>query len=439
MTQAAPDTLRFLLTAPLVQSGEGATRAIDDRVWEPMPRLRERPALLQGPIAHLESTSASLYQSRFESSPDLLRHERSPQLPPTILLFDGGHGGNALPYQVMVGRAELRRAMRNITVFLAEVEMPTDHRCENIGELEILLSLTVQAMLSFHGDLGTAGLSVGFETRWVARCLQIDGIEDLSGPPLPELWLHDSEAADSAVEVLRHDGDVLAGWGNSIILEPPDAAAPTRLAVRDGTVDAQILWNLLETIDGKLQKISLDEGIPLKAALLELEGLEEKRLTLHYAFDELDSRIQGPRRRVAEALLSTWAFRARLRTVDERFADVRSRLTISSARGKESYQSIVELLLVFIGVLAVSDVFLSAAQLAFSGGVDSVPGDASASRWLILAALREGDVDFLMIIAGLLSMIILSMLLMIRFVTGSTLRHRLRMHRARRRSDREAR
>ena len=236
------------------------------------------------------------------------------------------------------------------------------------------------------------------EIAWAHRVAMTD-----EAALLPADWLGEDPVS---VEVTTNGNDggrpivgiLSVGWGNSLATGDLDAEERVWRHTVRGLVDAQTLWRELSWISEQATHAtranSIDGGAKrseVTSFLHRLDELEAKKALHNLAFDELITVFGGPRRRAAEVALLSWGYERVHERVTQRLTDLAS---VAEKRAKTldaNYQRTVEGILFALGTVAVLEVALSLVGTAWSGAVDTVPGQGSSIP--LLSAVREVGAD----------------------------------------------
>lgn len=292
----------------------------------------------------------------------------------------------------LVADADVVRAAvcwtRTFSVLALEVDVE-DVEDERAAALEARLT-----------DIATAyATSQGIDRlAWVGRVAMVD-----DPGALPQDWLGD-DVVTVALGEEDSPAELRVSWGNSVAVGVSTVSETRWRHTVRGLVDAQSLWRELSYIAERSAEATRRtlvtqgqgrEGI--RAFLARIEDLSSQAALHNLAYDELLTAVQGARRRAALAALQTWQYAAVLGRVGHRLSDLEAIALKKSASLNARYQRTVEAILFALGTATLLELALSLVSTAWSGGVDSVPGDRADLH--VLSGVREIGADPIILFA----------------------------------------
>ena len=189
-------------------------------------------------------------------------------------------------------------------------------------------------------------------------------------------WLDNSSHEVDVVDTNGTESDaetkVHVGWGNNAIVGFDSASAISTDPVVLGMLDAQYLWLDLESLSttssevvhdvAEAEKSSRSGG--LNAKLRIIESLSNALAIHNLEYDDLLMHIQGARRAVGVALLTSWNYDDVAGRISRRLEDTARILEQNKARQDRRYQGLVEAILFGLALAAVLELVLVAITAA---------------------------------------------------------------------------
>lgn len=270
-------------------------------------------------------------------------------------------------------------------------------RSDDVAELpvdQLEETLTVAAM-----EAATA-LDTDATILWANRTHLSESETSLDG------WIMHPDRAETLPIPTADRARALVGWGNNTVFRSSEWSVAEIDAYVFGLTDAQALWARLERLsnavhDDLMALIASSRNPRTKGSYLDSARRFRVDLAFQNAmYDELITGIQGPRRLVAEGVLTSWGYETAFERVDSRICDVEGIAHNHSELLRRRYQVGVEVLLYGLGGLTIVQTALDFVGTAYSNMEDSPGGDVPAIS--VLDALRHGSVDgFLAVVMGI--------------------------------------
>lgn len=298
--------------------------------------------------------------------------------------------------------------IENRTVARLDVEVDSDSLLEeSLSHLEeTLSSLAVDTLAS-----------IGFDSSlilWVGRYGLVDALESL-----PDSWfssgLQRIDLTDTAGATGRPQSDVRVSWGNGAVIGWDSLTPDTQGEVVEGLVDAQHLWASLDSLGTESSEVArslvrLPESGRSKRKVVHvrrrISSISSAALFHNLAFDETLLTIQGHRREIVDAALKAWGYAATSARIFGRIDQLEDMASGLHQRLENRYQSVVEIVLLGLGLLTLLDFVLSLISTAFSGSVSGYPGENGG----FFEVIRASDTGTLTLLSGLLTVTILLVL-----------------------------
>ncbi|MDO4791621.1 MAG: hypothetical protein Q3999_03970 [Buchananella hordeovulneris] len=229
------------------------------------------------------------------------------------------------------------------------------------------------------------------EYRWVNRTIVVTNEESSA---VTEGWLgrgierYEYRAAHSKNNTVKYDLEI--SWGNNLItVQCQHYDNDTIFDYIKGVIDAQSIWINYSRVTEGVREIAQNmnhgefDSTKYKTLRDKLLAMSKKRSLLNLVLDEVETSLQGLRYHAVTMCLQAWnldSVKSRLATNLEILESINSQ-NHKIARSKE--QSKVDLFLLTLSILTLTQFLLTFTDLSFSGGVDAIPGQGPYSFGLM--------------------------------------------------------
>ncbi|MCB1222137.1 hypothetical protein KDL30_15865 [bacterium] len=301
----------------------------------------------------------------------------------TNLLAQVRAGVENAPARVSIRLAE---GVDPVTVEVLELNWTTTLVSGPIGSALVEIDPERISSLSV-GALETAlsrGLAEAFrqagndvDLPWVARLAIVVREEEIL-----EDWLrHRSRVR---IRALASGAQLYAGWGNSAFVTQNSSSGDLR-RLEAGFVDGQLLWSSLSHLSEDSTRLILELTNTNTASAehrARVSFLSSSLVIHRLSYDEFVLDVQGDRRETAAGLLDSWGYNTAANRLERRISDIDRVLRQRSEEADKRYKSVVERVLEILGLLTVLDVVIGLLGLAYSGSVETIPGEANPTGLL---------------------------------------------------------
>lgn len=211
--------------------------------------------------------------------------------------------------------------------------------------------------------------------------------------------------------------NITLGWGNGSIRGWEFLSESDKKQLVRGLVDAQYIWLEVSLIADDclfaIRELHTDlDGTSLRSQVRGrpqmVEGLRRRLVDHHLAMDDLLLNVQGLRQQTARVALSAWHYLDVSARTDRRVDEAMQLFSLYRQRREARFQSIVEWILLAMSLLGLAQFTTGLISTAYSGTVNSSPGEGSSLG--LLAWVRSTDADVLILVTILLTAAIVLLL-----------------------------
>lgn len=193
-------------------------------------------------------------------------------------------------------------------------------------------------------------------------------------------------------------------WGNGIVAEQILTSPTSFKQFVGGLADAQLLWAQLDHLSQRSVEVVYDLNLPTthkqRASKLanSAQQLATSSLMVELTHEEFLTETEGLRRAAAMNQLDSWNYSTLEMRVTQRLRNLEQVANQAAAQRESVYRRIVELILFFIGLSTLVQVYLGLVDISRAEAANSFP----TSNFGILSWFRSADVDIALIVNALI-------------------------------------